>query len=80
MNFHFHRLLAIIEEKEEQMFDKLHAEYPLLYGRNYDEKDMDERFSSLVKKHEELFNRTDIMIFSAAGRHCLRPPLCEVFV
>ena len=47
------------------MFDKLHAEYPLLYGRNYDEKDMDERFSSLVKKHEELFNRTDIMIFSA---------------
>ena len=50
------------------MFDKLHAEYPLLYGRNYDEKDMDERFSSLVKKHEELFNRTDIMIFSAAGR------------
>ena len=50
------------------MFDKLHAEYPLLYGRNYDEKDMDERFSSLVSKHEELFNRTDIMIFSAAGR------------
>ena len=50
------------------MFDNLHAVYQLLYGRNYDVKDMDERFSSLVKKHEELFNRTDIMIFSAAGR------------
>lgn len=50
------------------MLEKLHEEYPLLYGRNYDQADMDDRFTSLVRKHKELFDRDDIMLFSAAGR------------
>lgn len=50
------------------MYEELHRIYPSLYGPLYDEEAMDSRFSSLVKKHEELFNRKNPMIFSAAGR------------
>ncbi len=50
------------------MYEELHRIYPSLYGSVYDEEAMDRRFSALVKKHEELFNRKDAMIFSAAGR------------
>ncbi len=50
------------------MYEELHRIYPSLYGSVYDEETMDRRFSALVKKHEELFNRKDAMIFSAAGR------------
>ncbi len=51
------------------MLDKLHSEYRGLYGRDYDEKDMDERFLSLRKEGEKLFGaRDDFALFSAAGR------------
>ena len=50
------------------MLEKLHGIYPALYGKNYDEKDMDRRFESLIDKHKELFKRDDVMLFSAAGR------------
>lgn len=50
------------------MLEKLHEIYPALYGKNYDEKDMDRRFESLIDKHKELFKRADVMLFSAAGR------------
>lgn len=50
------------------MYEELHRTYPSLYGSVYDEEAMDRRFSALVKKHEELFNRKKAMIFSAAGR------------
>ncbi len=50
------------------MLEKLHEIYPALYGKNYDEKDMDRRFESLIDKHKELFKRDDVMLFSAAGR------------
>ncbi len=50
------------------MYEELHRIYPSLYGSVYDEEAMDRRFSALVKKHEELFNRKNPMIFSAAGR------------
>lgn len=50
------------------MYEELHRIYPSLYGPLYEEEAMDRRFSSLVKKHEELFNRKNPMIFSAAGR------------
>lgn len=50
------------------MLEKLHGIYPSLYGKNYDEKDMDRRFESLIDKHKELFKRDDVMLFSAAGR------------
>lgn len=48
--------------------EDLHSLYPSLYGSVYDETEMDERFSFLVRKHEELFSRKDPMLFSAAGR------------
>ena len=57
-----------MEEKEKMMLEKLHEVYPSLYGKNYDQKDMDERFTSLVDKHKQLFKRDDVMLFSAAGR------------
>ena len=50
------------------MLNKLHEVYPFLYGKTYDESDMDRRFSDLVNKHKELFKRDDIMLFSASGR------------
>ena len=50
------------------MLDKLHAIYPDLYGTNYDEKDMDERFLSLVETHRKMFKNEDVALFSAAGR------------
>ncbi len=50
------------------MLEELHKVYPSLYGRTFDERDMDDRFSSLAEKHKDLFSRDDIMLFSAAGR------------
>ncbi len=55
-------------KKEFQMISDLHRVYPDLYGREYDEKEMDSRFSHLLEKHKELFGRSDAAIFSAAGR------------
>lgn len=59
---------ARIKGKEFQMIADLHGIYPDLYGRDYDEKEMDSRFSHLIEKHKELFGKTDPSIFSAAGR------------
>jgi Galactokinase len=42
--------------------------YPGLYGSNYDKKDMDERFESLMRVHEELFGAKSEALFSTAGR------------
>ncbi len=56
------------EYKIIDMNEDLHAVYPLLYGSLYDEKKMDERFSSLIKKHTELFGKKNPMLFSASGR------------
>lgn len=50
------------------MTAELHAIYPDLYGKEYDEKEMDNRFSHLIEKHKELFGKNDAAIFSAAGR------------
>lgn len=51
------------------MLEKLRTAYPSLYGKHYDEKDMDKRFSSLKEEGEKLFGRKDdFAIFSAAGR------------
>ena len=50
------------------MITSLHGAYPGLYGNEYDEKEMDSRFTQLVEKHAELFGKTDPAIFSAAGR------------
>ena len=47
---------------------ELHGLYPSLYGNEYTEKDMDERFEALLDKHSELFGTKDAAIFSAAGR------------
>lgn len=47
----------------------LHAVYPDLYGSNYSEKRMDERFSHLLARHTELFGKDkETMLFSTAGR------------
>ena len=48
--------------------EALHSTYPGLYGKEYDEKEMDARFGHLVEKHKEMFGKTDPAIFSAAGR------------
>ncbi len=50
------------------MNTELHNIYPLLYGSLYDEKEMDERFTSLERRHEEFFGATNPLLFSAAGR------------
>lgn len=50
------------------MIDKLHSAYPHLYGSNYSEKEMDERYLSLINKHKELFGADSPMVFSASGR------------
>ena len=50
------------------MFETLHKAYPDLYGKEYDEKEMDKRFGDLVSRHEKLFGKKDPAIFSAAGR------------
>ena len=50
------------------MIETLHKVYPDLYGNEYDEKEMDRRFEDLLKRHEELFEKKDAAIFSAAGR------------
>ena len=44
--------------------------YRDLYGDRYDKADMDKRFESLLKRHEELFKvkEEDTMLFSTAGR------------
>ena len=50
------------------MITDLHAIYPDLYGKEYDEKELDKRFMHLLEKHEELFGKKDAAIFSASGR------------
>ena len=50
------------------VLQKLHEVYPSLYGSHYDEKEMDERFLSLIEEHKKQFGRDDVMLFSAAGR------------
>ena len=50
------------------MIEELHTLYPSLYGQNYDEKEMDERFSTLVENHKKLFGKENAMLFSASGR------------
>lgn len=50
------------------MIADLHGIYPDLYGKEYDEKEMDRRFESLLAKHKELFGGADAAVFSAAGR------------
>ena len=50
------------------MISALHEVYPALYGNEYDEKKMDERFSALIGKHREMFGKSDPAVFSAAGR------------
>ena len=44
--------------------------YKDLYGDRYDKDDMDRRYESLLKRHEELFGvkEDDTMLFSTAGR------------
>lgn len=44
--------------------------YKDLYGDMYDKDDMDRRYESLLKRHEELFGvkEDDTMLFSTAGR------------
>ena len=44
------------------MTAELHAIYPDLYGKEYDEKEMDDRFSHLIEKHKELFGKNDAAI------------------
>ncbi len=46
----------------------LHTIYPYLYGSLYSEEEMDERFTRLEKRHEELFGEKKPMLFSSAGR------------
>ncbi len=50
------------------MIEKLHPLYPSLYGKNYNEKELDSRFTSLIEKHKELFGNSSPMLFSAPGR------------
>ena len=50
------------------MNTELHNIYPLLYGSLYSEKEMDERFTTLIRKHEELFREKEPILFSSAGR------------
>ena len=51
------------------MLNRLHEVYPELYGRHYDQNDMDRRFEELRREGERLFGaREDFAIFSAAGR------------
>ncbi len=50
------------------MIESLHKIYPDLYGKEYNEKEMDERYGNLLKRHEKLFGKRDAAIFSAAGR------------
>lgn len=47
---------------------ELHKVYPDLYGKNYNEKDMDQRFDDLVERHKELFGKDPVALFSTAGR------------
>ncbi len=50
------------------MIEQLHALYPDLYGKEYDEKEMDSRFLHIIAKHKEIFGKDDPAVFSAAGR------------
>ena len=50
------------------MIETLHKVYPDLYGKEYNEKEMDERFENLLRRHKELFGEKNVAIFSAAGR------------
>lgn len=46
----------------------LHAIYPDLYGKEYSEQDMDNRFASLIDEHIKQFGVSNSMLFSASGR------------
>lgn len=46
----------------------LHPVYPFLYGFDFDETDMDNRFASLLETHTALFSKTEAKLFSTAGR------------
>ncbi len=48
--------------------ETLHKVYPSLYGKEYDEKDMDTRFSALKAAHKEIFGVEATALFSTAGR------------
>lgn len=50
------------------MNEDLHKVYPYLYGSVYDEKEMDDRFSSLIESHISLFSEKNPMLFSSSGR------------
>lgn len=50
------------------MLNKLHAIYPKLYGHDYCEKEMDERYESLISNHMKIFGKDNPMLFSASGR------------
>lgn len=50
------------------MLSTIRTKYTSLYGKEYDEKEMDERFLSLVADHKTLFGKENPMIFSAPGR------------
>ena len=44
--------------------------YKDLYGDKYDRNDMDQRYESLLRRHEELFGVSEdkVALFSTAGR------------
>jgi galactokinase len=42
--------------------------YPSLYGLNFDESDMDDRYVSLLETHTALFSNKEAMLFTTAGR------------
>lgn len=48
--------------------ETLHKVYPDLYGKIYDEKDMDARFAALKATHKEVFGTDATALFSTAGR------------
>ena len=48
--------------------ETLHEIYPDLYGKNYNEADLDNRFKSLKEVHQQLFNKECEALFSTAGR------------
>ena len=50
------------------MISDLRNIYPDLYGKEYNENEMDKRFTALIEKHKELFGTSDAALFSAAGR------------
>lgn len=50
------------------MLDTLHNIYPSLYGKIYDEKEMDKRFLLLLDEHKRLYKNSTPHLFSSSGR------------